>query len=144
MKRELVLIRGLPGSGKSTMAKSMAGYMHYEADMYFMQESHSGREFYHFDASKVHFAHAWCMKATEDVMAMGFDEDVIVSNTFTTEKELKPYLELAKEYNYRVVSLVVENRHGNESIHGVPEETMQKMERRFSVKLRQKEGTWNI
>lgn len=49
---------------------------------------------------------------------------------------MKPYLDMAEIYGYRVVSLVVENRHGNSSVHGVPEETMKKMEDRFSIKLR--------
>ena len=62
-------------------------------------------------------------------------ENVIVSNTFTTEKELKFYLDMADVCGYAVTSLVVENRHGNNSIHGVPEETMVKMKNRFSVKL---------
>jgi hypothetical protein len=62
--------------------------------------------------------------------------NVIVSNTSTTEKEMKPYLDMAGIYGYDVVSLVVENRHGNPSIHGVPEETMKNMENRFSIKLR--------
>ena len=48
---------------------------------------------------------------------------IIVSNTFTTEWELKHYLELAEEYGYNAFSLVVENRHGNKDIHDVPEKT---------------------
>ena len=35
-KSELVLIRGLPGSGKSTMARAMTGFVHLEADMHMM------------------------------------------------------------------------------------------------------------
>ncbi|MNH05797.1 hypothetical protein D3C79_651440 [compost metagenome] len=71
-----------------------------------------------------------CRKAMDEG-----DADVIISNTFTTEKELKPYLALAEECGYRVTTLIVENRHGNSSIHGVPDETMTKMRNRFSVKL---------
>jgi hypothetical protein len=60
----------------------------------------------------------------------------VVSNTLTTEKELKPYYELAEKYNYTVFSLIVENRHGGTNVHNVPEETLDKMEKRFSIKLR--------
>ena len=60
---------------------------------------------------------------------------VVVSNTSTTEKEMRSYIDMAKEYEYRIVSLVVENRHGNESVHRVPAETIQKMKDRFEIKL---------
>ena len=63
------------------------------------------------------------------------EPNIVVSNTFTTEKELQPYLELAMKYDYKVVSLIVENRHGSQSIHNVPEETLVKMKNRFSIKL---------
>ena len=39
---ELTIIRGLPGSGKSTLAQALvlgAGFVHYEADMYFLKET---------------------------------------------------------------------------------------------------------
>jgi hypothetical protein len=63
---------------------------------------------------------------------------VVVSNTLTSEKELKPYIELAEKYGYQIVSLIVENRHGNKSIHDVPDETLERMEVRLkgSIKLR--------
>jgi hypothetical protein len=50
---------------------------------------------------------------------------VVVSNTFTTEKEMKPYYELAEKYGYRVYSLIVENRHGESestNIHNLPKD----------------------
>lgn len=73
-------------------------------------------------------------KKTRDALQRGIAY-VIVSNTFTTERELTPYTDMANQLNYSVISLVVENRHGNESIHNVPEEAMDRMRNRFSVKL---------
>ena len=35
--QELVLVRGLPGSGKSTYARSL-GYPNFEADMFFIKD----------------------------------------------------------------------------------------------------------
>jgi len=63
-------------------------------------------------------------------------DKIVVSNTFTTEKELEPYIELARLFDYRVVSLIVENRHGHESIHNVPVNIIDRMQERFKIKLR--------
>lgn len=105
---------------------------HVEADMYFMDDKGN----YNFDASKLRNAHDWCQKQTESYMGPHGFETVIVSNTFTQEWEMKPYYELAEKYGYTVFSLVVENRHGGVNEHGVPDETLEKMENRFEIKLR--------
>ena len=44
-------------------------------------------------------------------------------------------MELAKLYNYKVFSLIVENRHGNKNIHDVPQETIDRMRKRFDISL---------
>jgi hypothetical protein len=49
---------------------------------------------------------------------------------------MEDYYKLAEQYGYKVVSLIVENRHGNKNIHNVPDETLEKMESRFQIKLR--------
>jgi hypothetical protein len=61
--------------------------------------------------------------------------DIVVSNTNTTESEMKPYTDLSEKYGYRVISLIVENRHGEYSIHNVPKDVIEKMKKRFNVKL---------
>ena len=126
--KELFLLRGLPGAGKSTLAKSLGG-MHMEADKYFEYEGK-----YEFDASKLKEAHAWCQNAVSVWMGNSV-EKIVVSNTFTQTWEMDYYFELAKEHGYRVYSLVVENRHGGENIHNVPKEKIEEMARRFNVKI---------
>lgn len=131
MKNVLILLRGIPGSGKSTTAKTLfPNYIHREADMYWYDEFGN----YNFDINKLKNAHDWCQNEVH--RAMEHKLNIVVSNTFTTEKELKPYYELAKKHDYGVISLIVENRHEGVNIHNVPKETLNKMETRFSIKLR--------
>lgn len=132
MNKTLYLIRGLPGAGKTTFATDLAESLNlamFEADDYFYDRGGN----YNFNPTLLHKAHNECQEKTEKCMVSG--NGVVVSNTFTTEKELKPYLDLAEKYGYRVVALIVENRHGSKSVHDVPETTIQKMKDRFSVKL---------
>ena len=127
--KELFLLRGVPGAGKSTLAKSLGG-KHAEADMYFVKDGE-----YRFDASKLRNAHEWCQVQTEHWMSDGC-ERIVVSNTFTQEWEMEYYYKIAEKFGYRVYSLIVENRHGGVNEHGVPEEALERMENRFEVKLR--------
>ena len=89
---------------------------------------------YRFNADLLGHAHHWCRSKVEQDMSQG-QQAIVVSNTFTTEKELKPYLALAEEFGYNVTSMIIEDRHFSGSIHDVPAETMQKMRDRFSIKL---------
>ncbi|WYV99145.1 ATPase [Pseudomonas phage vB_PpuM-Amme-3] len=128
----LYLIRGLPGSGKSTFAKCLAKSLsarHYEADMYHTIPT----GVYNWKPENVHAAHEWCQEYTRKAMEVGLP--VVVSNTLTTPKELEPYLAMALEFGYRVTSLVVENRHGGVNVHDVPQATLDKMRNRFTIKL---------
>jgi hypothetical protein len=113
-KAELVLIRGLPGSGKSFKAKNMGGYVHLEADMYM---EFSGQ--YVYDASKVRVAHDWCVASARQSLEQG--ENVVVSNTFTRIWELQRYVDLG--FPVRIIEMT-----GLwPNIHGVPEDKIELM-----------------
>ena len=130
--KNLILLRGLPGSGKSTVAKMLVNkdYCHKEADMFFVDREGN----YKFEPSKIKDAHAWCQEEVEFLLRLEHTP-VVVSNTFTQEWELHPYYELAIKYGYYVTCIVVENRHGNKSVHGVPEDKVEQMKNRFEIKL---------
>ncbi|OOG58194.1 hypothetical protein B0E49_04460 [Polaromonas sp. C04] len=114
------MIRGLPGSGKSTMARvlAMIGFKHFEADMFFEREGD-----YKYDASRIRDAHGWCQRMTREALAKG--ERVVVSNTFTQLRELDPYLPMAG--NVRIV----EAQGKWQNRHGVPDEALERMAQRW-------------
>lgn len=126
--KELFLLRGLPGSGKSTLAKSLGG-KHFEADMFFVRDGE-----YRFDPTKLKEAHEWCRSSVGGLMING-EPRLIVSNTFTQEWEMEAYYKLAERYDYRVYSLIVENRHNGVNEHGVPSDKLEQMKNRFEIKL---------
>ena len=139
MEKVLYIVRGLPGSGKSTFAKMLVGedFLVCEADKYFIDKE-TGE--YNFDSTKIKEAHKFCQDTVESYMKDSlvndqFYREIAVSNTFTQEWEMRPYFELAKNYGYKVFSVVVENRHGGTNQHEVPEEVLTKMRERFEIKL---------
>ena len=129
--KTLVLLRGLPGAGKSTFANYIwESKAVFEADKYFYDDKGN----YKWDGNLLDQAHRWCQEGVENAMIENYGE-IVVSNTLTMNKDIEPYMELAKKYGYHVVSLIVENRHGNESEHNVPQESMRKMRSRFEIQL---------
>ena len=133
LNKTLYLLRGIPGSGKSTIAKLLVGdkdYCHKEADMYFVDRDGN----YKFEPSKIKDAHAWCKEEIEFVMKYDHSP-VVVSNTFTQEWEMEPYFRMAEIFGYQVSTVIVENRHFGENVHGVPTEKLDAMAKRFEIKL---------
>ncbi len=133
----LTLVRGLPGSGKSTFANTITNeFSVCEADKFFYDKEGN----YNFDGSRLKLAHVWCFnqvrtRMEDNKLNPQFYPEIVVSNTFTQEWEMEKYYELAEEYGYKVFSIIVENRHGGVNQHGVPAEKLEQMKNRFEIKL---------
>lgn len=126
----LTLVRGIPGSGKSTYVKKLniLASQHIEADMFFIDHN-TGK--YEFDREKLRAAHDWCKEHVRLGLESG--KDMWCSNTFTTISELRPYFQIAKECGAELVVLTMNGSF--ESIHDVPEETLKRMRDRFTNDL---------
>jgi predicted kinase len=129
MEKMIYLVRGIPGSGKTTFAKQLTRNV-FEADHYFYDNDDN----YNFIASEIKEAHKECQQYVGYAMESNTPK-IAVSNTFTQEWELQPYYELAIKYGYYVTSIIVENRHGGTNVHDCPENMIQLMKDRFNIKL---------
>ena len=123
----LYAIRGLPGSGKTTLAK-LFNFKFYEADQYFEKFNNNK-----FDHSLIKKAHQYCFDNVKEELQKG--NSVIVSNTMTSEEEVLEYQNLANKLNVKFVSMVLENRHNGISVHDVPQLSIEQMQKRFNIKL---------
>lgn len=113
--KTLTLIRGLPRSGKTTLARALmkgsamgVGHTlgleprkaHFENDFFFMKEGH-----YVYDPAKKDAAELWCLSCTEKAMIQSVNM-VVVSNNFTMLWEMEPYIALAEQYKYNVQEII--------------------------------------
>lgn len=131
MNQQLILICGLPGSGKTTLAGSLlTGYNKadnnrqwrwYENDMYFEQTGP-----YKYDPDKMDEAWTWCQDSTRRSLDAGYS--VIVSNTFTTYMELSPYYIMTQDRPITPQVIVCYGDFG--SIHNVPNQVVSRMRER--------------
>jgi len=116
----LLLIRGLPGAGKTRLAQDYVaqGYLYLEADQFFMESSQ-----YRFDQEKQGEAHAWCLDQTRKAIEGG--GHVCVANVFATIPDVWPYTMLGVEYQ------VVEAGFPERSVLDVPAELILDLQRRW-------------
>lgn len=133
---DMVILRGIPGSGKSTLCSMLRGlYPEYSikvvsADHYMVDDEGN----YKFDFKKLESAHTQCFQA-----AMESEADIIiVDNTNTQRWELSPYLSLGRAQGRKVSLMkmkVTSDEAAARNIHGVPAASIEKMQARFESVL---------
>ena len=139
--RRLLIVRGLPGAGKSEFARDWINHRVVardagtptvcEADDYF--ETSEG---YQFDASQLTAAHQNCIDSVRDALV---DEAqfIAVANTFSRRWEFQPYIQMAEEMGvkYYVVSLYDSGFNDRQlharCVHNVPLTTISMMRERW-------------
>lgn len=123
----LYLIRGTPGSGKSTYAEKVFvkkhGFIHLENDMFLYDKDGN----YVWTPEKAKEAMQKCYNETAKALAAG--KDVVVTNVFVTFKSTRRYLELAKKYNAEFKIFRKDKDYGN--VHNVPEKTLKQFKAAF-------------
>lgn len=129
----LHIVRGLPGSGKTTFAHGLTA-TNFCADDYFTKAN--GK--YAFDASKLNEAHTQCQERVKAAMQAD-NSSIAVHNTFTQAWEIEPYLQLAAAYNYRVQyhqlfdAGLSDSALAQRNLHGVPEAAIARMRARWQT-----------
>lgn len=138
-ERSLFLIRGLPGSGKTTLAKVLSDGIIFgggkcsifEADDYFMDAG-----VYNFDPKMLHNAHQLCQSNARNA-AEHTSASVIISNTFSCRWEMEPYIQIASEFGMRLTVIdlfdsgLTNQELCNRNVHNVPAVSLTRMRQRW-------------
>ncbi|XP_007954146.1 NEDD4-binding protein 2-like 1 [Orycteropus afer afer] len=136
-RKHLYLLRGLPGSGKTTLARQLQHdfprALVFSTDDFFFRDDGS----YEFNPDFLEEAHKWNQKRARKAMRNGISP-IIIDNTNLHAWEMKPYAVMALENNYEVIFREPDTRWkfnvaelARRNIHGVSREKIQRMKERY-------------
>lgn len=120
---KLYIIRGLPGSGKSTFAKKLLQegkvQQHLEVDEFMTDENGD----YKFDPNILQKCHQQCQMWVKYYLDLG--QSVVVSNTFTRKWEILMYTKMGVEFE------VIEMSGNYQNVRNVPDHVIRQMKERW-------------
>lgn len=122
----VIVLRGVPGSGKSHQAACMTGATVVSADHYFIDSDGE----YKFDPSKIAAAHAACLRRFLDELTSPSSELLIVDNTNASIAEMAPYMALAGAFGVEAEIIEVACDPAvaaARNVHGVPPDVVHKL-----------------
>lgn len=121
------ILRGLPGSGKSTFTNTLKGVTICSADQYFMVDGE-----YRYEGSKIGLAHKASLKKFVEALMRG--EDVVCDNTNCSHLEMGAYVAVAAAMGATVeihTFMVPPEVSVARNTHGVPENAIRSMNDRL-------------
>jgi predicted kinase len=143
---KVIILRGLPGSGKSTFTSKMEGVVKVvSADHYFHINDD---QVYRFDPSKLGAAHAYCLRTFVNTLTKeDWVDTLVVDNTNCSAVEIAPYYALAQAYGVDCTIVHINTNLSDEelsdrNVHGVPVATIARM--RTTIAREQLPPWWNV
>lgn len=115
IKPTLFIIRGINGSGKTSLARRVCPARTVSDTDYFQKEADRKDDSYKniYDESQEIHAYNFCLFKVEEWMQADPTTDICVANPFTEKDQFYPYINLADEYGFQVSVIRCENYFGN-------------------------------
>lgn len=138
---KLIIMRGIPGSGKSTKAAQIANGHNGTVTIRSTDDQFKVGGVYIFNPRLLGVNHANNQRLVKEDMQKGISL-IIVDNTNIKRRDFAPYIQMAKTFGYEVVEEIIQappfsdeyvKMCAERNQHGVPFESIRRMADNFEV-----------